>query len=187
MATVPYEIIAGPADVWVAAVGEAFTDVDDAVAGTWVSLGKTEGGINVTHDQDIELLYADQRSGPQKAIRPREGLIIEFSIMELTLERYAKLLNNATVTADAGPPATKTIKLYQNFDVVQYALLVRGPSPYTNGNLQYNVPVVVQTESPETSFVKDDKSILSAAFTALEDPNAATAADRFGSLVAATA
>lgn len=186
MSAIPYEIITGPADVWVAPIGEAFPVVDAAVAGNWFSLGKTEGGVQVTHDQAIELIYADQRTGPLKGIRTREGLMVETNFAEVTLERYAKALNDATVTSAAGPPATKTIKPYQGVDVTVFTLLVRGPSPYTDGNLQYQVPYVIQVESPEISFTKDDKSVLTVQWGALEDPDAALAEDRFGSIVALT-
>jgi hypothetical protein len=189
MSTQPYEIIAGPADVWVSPVGTPMPAVDAAESafdGAWVAMGKTEGGIQVTHDQDIELLYADQRTGPLKAIRTREGLMVEFELAEITLERYAKLLNDATVTT-SGSPNRKEMKPYQGLDVAQFAVLVRGPSPYTDGFLQYQVPVAVQVEAPEVTFVKDDKSTLSCQWAALEDPDASTAADRFGKLVAANA
>lgn len=189
MATQPYEIIAGPADVYISADGVAFPAID-ALEGAfdvgWFVLGKTEGGVQVAHDQDIELLYVDQRTGPQKAIRTREGLMVEFGLAELSLEKYAKALNDATVTTDV-TPNRRTIKPYQGFDVVQFQMLVRGPSPYTDGFLQYQIPVVIEMEAPELSFVKDDKSVLTTSWAALEDEDAATPDDRFGSIIAADA
>lgn len=183
----PFQIIAGPADVYAAPVGTAFPAVNATPAGGWVSLGQTEGGVTVRHAQDITFITTDQHTGNVKAIRTSEGLEIEFSLAELTLENYVHVLNETTVTSAAGPPATKTVKLYKNVDIAQRALLVKGPSPYGNFFMQYQVPVVVAAGEPEVAFVKDDKSVLACTWTALEDPNAATAADRFGSLVAQTA
>lgn len=189
MATTPYDIIAGPADVWIGAVGATFQAVN-ATDGTrtsasWTNIGQTEGGVKVKHTQTVDLLKADQRTGPVKAIRSEEGLEIAFSIQELTLENYAYALNNATVTSTTNPNK-KTMKIYQGLDVQQWALMIRGPSPYMSAYLQYNVPVVVQTDEPELDFLRDGKAVIVFKLVALEDPNAATAADRFGSLVAQT-
>ena len=191
MATTPFQIIAGPGDVYVAAVGAAFPGVDkpdtDATftGPPWTKLGQTDGGVKVKHTQTIELLDADQRTGPVKAIRSAEGLEVTFNIQELTLDKYAKALNNNTVSS-AATPNRNTLKMYQGLDVTSFALLVRGPSPYGNFFLQYQVPVVVQTEEPEPSFMRDGKATMAFKLVAIEDPNAATSADRFGSIVAQT-
>jgi hypothetical protein len=182
MSTSPFEIIAGPATVYVAPVGEAFPAVNAAPAGNWVSLGDTEGGVTITHDQTVELLRVDQYPGPQKAIRSEEGLMVAFSLANLTLEQYARALNVVTVTTNVGPPHEREIPLRQGFDVNQRAMLIRGPSPYMDANLQYEVPIVVQTASPSPVFVRDDKAVLDCEWVALEDPNAATAEERFGVL-----
>lgn len=184
MPTAPFQILAGPADVWLAPYGEAFPAIDVAPAGNFVSLGRTEGGITVTHNESIELLRVDQDTGPVKAIRTEESLVIEFSLAEITLERYALVFNNQTVTDDAGPPTIRHFPDRAGFDVDRRVLLVRGPSPYVDGNLQYEVPWVVQTGSPTISFVRDDKSVLEVEFTAIEDPAAATEGERFGRIVA---
>lgn len=187
MATSPFEIIAGPADVYIAPVGETFPNVDDDPAGNWLTLGETEGGVKVTHNQTVDMLYTDQNTGPRKAIRSAEGLTIEFDLAELTLETYATALNDATVTAnsgDSGSGTTRSMTVYQHVDVAEFALLVRGPSPYMDAFLDYRVPVVIQTGEPTLSFVKNDKAVFAVKWMALVDPNAATVADRFGQLVA---
>ena len=51
----------------------------------------------------------------------------------------------------AGPPATKDINLSQGVDVAQFAFLVRGPSPYFNGNMQYQVDVTDNGEPGASS------------------------------------
>ena len=182
MATSPFEIIAGPADVYLAATGTAFPAVDATPAAAWTKLGRTEGGVTVRSTQTVELLMADQYTGAQKAIRTEEGLEIEFEMADLTLAKYAKALNDVTVVAAAGPPSTKRIRLRLGFDVTKFAFVVRGDSPYGDWNLQYEVPLVVQVESPEPSFSREDKATLKVKYTAIEDPDAATDADRFGVL-----
>lgn len=189
MSSQPYEIIAGPADVYVAAVGASFPGVDkadtDGSFSTWTHLGFTDGGVKVKHTQTVDLHKVDQRTGPVKATRSEEGLEITFSLAEPTLENYAVALNDNDVSTDV-TPSRKTLKLYRGLDVAQFAVLVRGPSPYMDAFCQYQVPVCVQTEEPEAEFIRDGKAVLATKFVALEDPNAATADDRFGSLVAQT-
>lgn len=233
----------------------------------------------VKHTQTVDLLQADQRTGPVKAIRSAEGMEISFNMMELTLENWYSVLNRGTVTktgrvlvvtltgfdgtdsfkltyagvedgtaftrgstytlaqlqsqlrtdtgdsgllvsavSDAGftvtfteailtgktgalsvtspsgctgavvetNPSERTIKPYQDKDVSAFVLLVRGPSPYMSAFLQYYVPMVVQTDEPEAAFVRDNKAVLAVKLAAIEDPNAATAADRFGNIIAQT-
>ncbi len=189
MATTPYTIIAGPADVWIHTIGGTFQSVDASdgtrTSASWVNIGQTDGGVKVKHTQTIELLKADQRTGPVKAIRSEEGMEITFNGQELTLANFSYFLNGNSVTT-AATPNRSIIKPYQGLDVAQFMLMVRGPSPYMNANLQYNVPVVVQTEEPELEFVRDGKAVAAFKFVAIEDPNAATAADRFGSIIAQT-
>lgn len=190
MATTPYDIIAGPADVWLhATAGTAETAVDASdstrTGASWVNLGLTEGGVKVKHTQTVDLLKADQRTGPVKAIRSEEGLEITFQLQELTLATMAYGRNNASVTTSTSPNID-ILKTYQGLDVHQFALMVRGPSPYMNANLQYYVPVCVMVEEPELEFVRDNKAVMAWKLVALEDPSASTSADRFGRLVAQT-
>jgi hypothetical protein len=187
MAQAPFEIVAGPARVYLAATGTAFPAVNAAPSGSWTDMGMTEGGVTVRHTQNIEVITTDQYTAGVKGIRTEEGLEVEFALAELTLERYKWVMNNTSVTSAAGPPAIKEIALYRGVEVSRHAILVRGPSPYGNFSQQYQVPVVIQTDEPEVSFVKDDKSVLSCTFTALLDLSAAQDADRFGKLVAQTA
>lgn len=186
-AQAPFEIIAGPGHVYLATTGTAFPAVNaDPVAGGWTDMGQTEGGVTVRHTQNIELITTDQYTAPVKGIRTEEGVEVEFALAEMTLERYKWALNNVAVTSVAGPPATKEIVLYRGVEVARHACLVRGPSPYMDAFMQYQVPVVVQTEEPEVAFVKDDKSVLACVFTSLIDLAAATEEERFGKLVAAS-
>src|ERR1700757_3696259 len=99
MATTPYDIIAGPATVYIHTTAGTAAPAVNASAGTitgagWAALGLTEGGVKVKHTQSITQLMADQRSGPVKAIRAQEGLEISFALAELTLANFGLALNN---------------------------------------------------------------------------------------------
>lgn len=186
MAVAPFEVIAGPAEVWIAPTGTAFPLVNAAPAAGWVSLGYTDGGITVSHTQDIETFYVDQIVTPIKTIRTTEGLTVEFAMAQMTLERYAQVMGGATITTDAGPPATKEFELQRGTTVQTHALLVRGPSPYVDEKMQYELPIVFQSEDPAVTFSRDAMATLSTTWTALAD-TALPEGEQFGRLVAQTA
>lgn len=187
MASVPYEIITGPASVYIAPVATAFTALNATPSGAWIALGYTEGGVKVRHSQTVEQLKVDQYTGPVKAIRSEEGLEIEFSLAQLTIENFARALNNISVTT-SGSPTAKWIPTHKGFDVARWALQVRGFSPYGAGwNLQYEVPVVFQNDEPEVEFVNNNNALLHCTWVALEDLTAGADTDRFGFLRAQSA
>jgi hypothetical protein len=183
----PYEIIAGPAEIYIAATGTAFPAVNADPGAGWTDLGMTEGGVHVQMSQTINNITTDQYTAPVKGVRSEESLVVSFSLAELTLDKFALALNNATVVSVAGPPATKEIPLYRGVPVARHSLLVRGPSPYGPWNMQWQIPAVMQTENPEVAYVKDDKSVLNVAWTTLIDLTAANDSDRFGKLIAQSA
>lgn len=186
MAKTPFNIIAGPAFVYVAPVATAFPSIDtDPPGGSWALLGRTEGGVNVAHNESVTPLRIDQLTGPVKLIRTEETLVITFGLAEIDLEAYAYVLNSATVTdtaAGSGTAGHRAIPLYMGPDVALLAMLVRGPSPYMDAFMQYEVPVVGQTASPTLDFTRTDKAVLKVSWTAIEDPDAVSEATRFGTL-----
>lgn len=195
--TAPFEIIAAPYELWIAAVGTAFPDVDAAPAAGWTKVGTLgkrnydEEGVTVQHSETIETFTPAGATGPVKAFRTAEGLVISLTLADLSLEQYAHALNQNAITdvaAGAGTAGTKTIGLTRGLDVARRALLLRGESPYGDAMaMQYEVPIAFQSGSPEPSFRKGEPAMLALEFTALEDPGAATEAQRFGRLKAQTA
>jgi hypothetical protein len=186
----PFEILAGPADVYVGSFEATFPAVGETPKEEdFTYIGQTEGGVTVRHTQTITPLSSDQHTGNVKAVRTEEGLEIEFSIVELTLENYSIALNSSTVKSESGTesknPDRKQLAFHQGIHVDLRTLLVRGRSPYGNYPAQYQVPVAYQSESPEVSFVKDDKSVLHCVWNALEDLEAESG-EEFGLLIAAT-
>lgn len=192
----PFEIIAAPFTAWVAPVATAFPDVDEAPGGAWTKVGTsgarsmTEDGVNVSMPQTMEGFRSLGSTGKRKMFRTEEDCLIGFTIADLTLEQVQIALNGNTVTAAAaaaGTPGTKTIGLTRGLNVTQYALLVRGPSPYmADGAMQFEVPVCVQIGSPELAFTKGgDPAGVALQFEALE--SGSTESEYFGRLVAQTA
>lgn len=189
----PFEIIPFPLTLYWAPTGEAFPDVDETPAGNWTKIG-TAGdrnygeGVAIVHNQTIERFRPVGATGPVKIQRTEESLIIRATVWDLTLEQYRLGLNNntvATTAAGSGTPGFKEVDLYRGLGVTTFALLARGAfSAYGDGwNVQYEVPVVFEAGSPEVMFTKGTPAGLALEFEALEDPNAATEADRFGRTV----
>jgi len=191
--TQPFEIIAAPYNVYFAPVGTAFPLIDVAVpAAPWKLVGSsgnlnyTDEGVTVAHNQALEKFRALGDSGSRKIFRTEEDLMIRLMLADITLEQYAHALNSnpvTTVAAGAGTAGYKVIGLSRGFAVATVALMVRGPSPYgDNYTLQYEVPLAAQSGNPETVFVKNTPVGLALEWTALVDPNAVSAAERFGRL-----
>jgi hypothetical protein len=192
---VPYEVIAAPFVVWFAPVGEAFPLIDVAPAGNWLKVGTSgdlnymDEGVTVQHAQSIERWRSLGDTAPRKVFRTEEDLMIRLVLADITLEQYRHALNmNAvtTVAAGAGTAGYKKIGLSRGSAVAQRAILVRGGvSPYGDGwNLQYEVPIAFQTGEPEVVYRKDEPAGLALEWTAIIDPSAASADERFGRLVA---
>lgn len=195
MNTEPFEIIAAPFTAYWAPAGEAFPDVDEDPAGNWLKIGAagdqnySEEGVVISHAQTIEKLRFLGGTGARKAVRTEEDFMVRLTLNDLTLEHYRLGLNNNavnTTAAGSGTPGTKAINVYRGVQVATFALLVRGVfSPYGAGwNCQLQVPYCFQSASPEPTFVKGAAAGLALEFSALEDPNAASEDDRFGSIIA---
>jgi hypothetical protein len=194
----PFEIIGAPLEVYVAPSGTAFPDLDEAPGAPWALLGtngtrsQDEDGLTLTHGQTVNDVRAAGSTGPIKAFRAEEELVIAFNLMDLTLETYAMVLNGATV-ADVAPGAgalgTRTIGLSRGFGVEEFAMLMRlADGPYgPDLPAQYEVPRVYESASAAPQFTKGQPAILACEFRAMEDLNPASEAERFGRLVAADA
>lgn len=185
--TYPYQIIAGPADVFWAPVSTAFPAINVASSTTsppagWTALGHTQGGVTVKHSQTVEQITADQNTGPIKAVRSAEGCDITFTMIDLTIEAIAIVMNQQTVNVITGPPADHDIPIHRGRTVARQALLVRGDSPYGNFFMQYEIPVCVMTDSPQEDFAENKVAGMQTTWTVLEDLTQATEAARFGTL-----
>lgn len=193
----PFEILAAPYTMWLAPVGTAFPNVDETPSGPWAKVGTSgdrnyaEEGVKVQHSQGTSLFRSVGSTGPRKIWRTEEDLKISLLLADVSLEQYAMVLNHQTVATDpagVGTPGTKTIGLSRGQQTTPMALLLRGASPYgDNYTMQYEVPLAVQTGSPEAAFTKSGAAALAIEFTAIEDTAASTENERFGRIVAQTA
>lgn len=190
----PFEIMATPFDVYLAPAGTAKPDIDADLTSLpdWVLLGTRgadeydEAGITVTHEQTQELYRGLRGTGPVKAFRTSEGLTLGFTLNDLTIESYAKVVNDASVVSAGG---TKSVALHQGPQVSTFALLAISPDgPYGDGApCQYWIPVVQQSGSPAVVHKKGTAAGLALVFMAMENLDAVDDDERFGVFEAADA
>lgn len=174
----PHEIIASPLTLFVAVVGTAFPKIDAAPAEAWVKLGAlgtknyTDDGVTVTTAQTIETFTGAGGTAPRKAFRTEEGLSMGFTLVDLSPEQFAKVMDDAaitTVAAGKGVSGEKSFSLMRGTDVHQYALLARGQSTVDNGLFkQFEWPTVFQSGDPSPVYTKGEPAGLDVEFTALE-------------------
>ena len=174
---------------YLAPVGEAVPDVDSVPAGNWIALGNTEGDQPVNHAGAATKFYTNEQQGPTGAVRPQEDPTFSFSLVDMTVENYARVLDDvANVVTAAGPPAIKTMPLKRGHTVNEYSLLGRGETDSPEGSLpaQYVVPRGFFDGEPTPTRGKDLRPMLECEFTPLEDETVADA-DSLGYWQAQTA
>lgn len=188
----PFEIMAVPFDVYLAPAGTAKPDIDaaiDASGSDWVLLGRRgadeydAGGITVTHGQTVNVYRGLRGTAGVKAFRTEEELTFGFTLNDLTLESYGKVLNDAMVD-DAGN--SRAISIYQGAQVATFALVARSPDgPYGDGlPVQYWIPNCFQSGSPAVVHQKGIPAGLALVFTAMLNLEADSDDERFGVLEA---
>lgn len=178
----PYEVIAGPIEVYRAPVLTAFPAIDESPAVDWVLLGVNgsknyaESGVIVRHPNEITTFNALGRTGPVKNWRTNEGLEIELVLHDFTAEAYAMALNKETTDivdtpAAAGVVGDRRLPLTRGVSIPSFALLLRcGMSPYGDGwNSQFEIPLAQNVGAPELVFNKTTPVGMQFIFRCLED------------------
>lgn len=174
----PYEIIGAPLTLYLANVGTSFPAIDAVPSGSWFKIGTSgdknydEDGVTVQHDQNIEVFRGAGTTGPRKAWRTEEDLLISVPLADVSPEQYAKILDDAAITTTAqssGVAGNKAFPLNQGLTVTAFALLARGLSPVDDSlAAQYEVPMCIQSGSPEPQYTKGQAAILECEFMTLE-------------------
>lgn len=137
------EVIGNPYEIWVAPVGTAFPDVDEAPTGDWEEFGTN--GINNQGDGGVTLTIGGGSVSkftpaggvlPVKGWRTEQAMAVTFSVVDTTVEELAKILDSAAVTSTAaasGVPGKKSVSLELPIELEYVSLLARGLSPYDDG------------------------------------------------------
>lgn len=181
MSNTPYELIVAPFSVYVGPLGEAFTIIETTPAGNWVLLGTNgtenmdEAGVTVSHQQTVDQHHVYGVTPPVKATRSQSQITISFTLLDLTLEEYARILDDGTVTTTGqggGAAGFKDVNLGLGLDVSEKAYLIRGTgaSPEGTGwNMQYEIPRAYVSGSPSVVFTKNAPAGLEFELTQLYD------------------
>lgn len=178
-----YEVLVGVGTLYRAAADTAAPDVDDSPGGDWTDLGDTDGGVTVTPQQTIDEHRTDQETGPVKATRSEESLVIETNLVKALADTLGAVLGNDVTETAAGADSvgTKEVGLSRGADVETYAFLFRGDSPEQDGAPgQYYIPRGYFGGEMGMEFVKDGKTLVPVEFHALVDPDASSADEKFG-------
>lgn len=191
----PWEVIAGPAEIYIAAAGTARPTIATyplpaPSSPTWVGLGTNkelnydEQGIRIASPQEITKWKSLGDTGSRKAFRVSEDFQFGVKVVDITLEQWAHALNGNTITptAQAGAAAgSRKIGLSRGPGVVSFALLIRYPSPY-GADLwgQIWVPYAINEGQTELMFQKGTPAGLDFLFSAMINPAAASDDERFG-------
>lgn len=185
--SLPFDTVVGPGSIWVSPVGTAYPVVDLVTpAAPWVSLGETDGGLEFTAKRSTKPHYTDQSFAAKKTTVDSKGVELSFTLAQVTLERLAVVLDGQTITtvaAGAGTAGYKKLTLSSLATIPQYAMLVRVPSPYADGYLQYQIRVSPSGDM-KMSYSKGEQTLIPTTWDVLED---LAAPGSFGDMVAFTA
>lgn len=172
------EVIGNPYSIWVAPVGTTPPAIDAAPSASWFLLG-TNGinnqgsdGVTVNLGETISSFTPAGDTLKVKDWRTDEDLSVAFSLVDLTVEQFAKIMDDAAVTtvaASSGVAGQKSLKLKRGINLKYYALLARGLSPYDDGtgafNAQYEFTRVCQTGSQAPKYLKGTPAELAVEFS----------------------
>ena len=171
----PFAQITGTAKIYLAPAGEAPPAVNAAPAGNWVYLGETDGDQSIEHSGALTTFRVNERTGPVKAVRPEEDVVVSFTLVETTQDNYARVLHTVTNVVTATSPARTTVPFKRGSCPTEYALLMHGDadSPYGLYPAYNYLPRVVSDAEPAVTRAKDGRAALEAMYRALEDYDAA--------------
>lgn len=172
----PYQIVTAPYEVWIAPAGSTAPAPGTAPTDPFVLLGTD--GLNSYNDSGIALKFSRTLGTvtpagsklPIKAWSQSETATVGGSLYDLTVEQFAAVLDQATVTtvaAAAGVAGTVSIDLFDR-EVYEYSLLVRGVSPYgPDLTAQYVFSRVYQSADQTPTLSKQNPAELAFEFTVL--------------------
>ena len=150
MTTAPNELVSGPITLYTAPVGTAAPEVSAAPPSPWEVLGTSDGdnisedGVTVEFDETTEGQRTLGSTGLKKLFRTEEDVMVSCTLLDVSAETYAKVLNDApvtTVAAAAGTAGVRQFNLLRGLTVRENAILAKGYSPYeADQSAQYWIP-----------------------------------------------
>lgn len=165
------EILAGPLELWLAPVGEAFPNLGVAPVGNWELIGAsgsenyTDDGVTVGLPQSIEKFTPAGSTMGVKAWRTEESVEVGATVADVRNQVLQFALNGNSIDETTGQTE---VSLLRGHAVTEYALLARGQSPYEAGGTgQFQVPRCYMMSEPEISYLKGEPHAVEFNFDAL--------------------
>ena len=171
---IPFEMVSGPVTLYVADAGTATPDIATTVATPWTLIGSSlsEDGLVVNIDATYERQRTLDSPRTKKFFLTEEDIDMTVTLLDLTVETFARVMNGAAVTTQAAGSGTggyREFVLGRDFDIRLFAVLVRGYSPYGDGfNAHYWLPrCLLQGMGP--SYVKGEAAGLEVNIMPVDD------------------
>lgn len=181
MSNAPYEIVIGPAEVYVAPVGTAFPAINATPGAGWTLVGLagssnySEDGVIVRSPRSSALVRPLGSTAPVKGAITETGFEVEFTVMDLSPAMmqlaFGADTTDVTVVAQASGIAGNQYGDIPTNPVPKHkALLVRcAQSSFGDGfNTQFEVYSAFQTGSGEGKFSKSDPLMQTHIWTAIK-------------------
>src|SRR3954471_15146364 len=98
------ETIAAPYSVYIAPVSTAYPGVSATPSGSWKLLGlngtldQSDNGVSLGFSQQISEHVPAGSTCPTKAFRTQEAVEVAFELADMTLETFAKIMDDADIT-----------------------------------------------------------------------------------------
>jgi hypothetical protein len=186
-ANTPFEQLTGALKIHIAPYGEAIPEVQAAPTGNWTELGATDGDQKLKHGNKITWFRDNDHQGLVKGIRTEEEITISATLVDLTLEKYARIISSVgsvVETINASSVTQRTLPMKRGPNLTEYAVLFRGDtiSPYGVFPGMYVFPKAVVSSEPTPTFGKDKRAALDFDMTVLED-DAQSLGDEMGWLI----
>lgn len=169
----PFEIIIGPAEVYVAPVGTPFPDVDEVPTAPWEVVGTLgdenygEKGVIVRRSVTATPVRVLGSTTPRKWSITETGFQVEFDVIDTTPEQMALAYGRDPAEVEE-TPASSGVAGEKHFDIptdpvpFQRAVLVRVPQAAGGENqaTQWEVFAALQVGPGEGTFAKGDPFML---------------------------
>lgn len=179
------EVIGTPYTAYLGPVGTAVpkinaTDAAIQLAG-WLLLGtngiNNQGSSGVTVNLGRTTTDFTPAGGtlPVKSWTTDEKITVDLSLVDMTIEQVAAVMDDAAVTttpAASGIAGKKSISVIRGIAVHYYALLVKGLSPYDDGTgmqAQWAFSRVYQSGSQAPKYMKGTPAELACSYTICGD------------------
>ncbi|MGW6738661.1 phage tail tube protein [Streptomyces sp. NPDC055013] len=160
-------LVMGPATLYIGAFG-ATEPVDSAYASVpasaaWTDLGFTDGGAELSIEQDYKELVADQVPDKMGARLQERSFKVKVSLAEPTLDNLAVVLNDGTVASGSGYHTYTPAFMTSATQPTYRALIIDGWAS-GGGRARLIVRKVLSTDNVKFKYSKEDQTVFEVEF-----------------------